>query len=177
MNSKPLIILASARSTGNTHRAIVGAFDGKFEYNLVDLNHYKIHPYSYVDEPKDDFLKIIEALQGHEAVIFATPVYWYAMSGPLKIFFDRLSDLISGHKPIGRSLSGKRVFLLATGTDPELPPGFETPFKMTAAYFSMRYCGSAYFIVKGDSITSSPANLDQFMSDASRPSTVAASLL
>ena len=40
----------------------------------------------------DDFLGVAEAMVDAEAILFATPVYWYSMSGRLKRFFDRLTD-------------------------------------------------------------------------------------
>jgi hypothetical protein len=36
------------------------------------------------------------------------------------------------------------VWLIATGTDPQLPQGFEVPFARTAGYFDMTYRGCAY---------------------------------
>jgi multimeric flavodoxin WrbA len=81
-------------------------------------------------------------------IVFATPVYWYAMSGVMKIFFDRLSDLISTSKPLGRGLAGKSVYLFSTGSELEMPDGFEVPFKRTAEYFDMNYVKSIYVSVK-----------------------------
>ncbi len=66
----------------------------------------------------------------------------------MMIFFDRLSDLISTSKPIGRALSGKSVYLFSTGSDLELPDGFEVPFKRTSDYFEMKYVKSIYVSVK-----------------------------
>jgi hypothetical protein len=63
--------------------------------------------------------------------------------GPLAIY-----DLLSTHKPIGKSLKGKSTFLISTGTDPELPEGFEIPFKLTSEYFEMRYQKAFYLAVK-----------------------------
>ena len=53
----------------------------------------KVSCYCYIKE--DEFLKIIQAMIESDVIVFATPVYWYAMSGSMKIFFDRFSDLIS----------------------------------------------------------------------------------
>jgi hypothetical protein len=66
------------------------------------------------------------------------------MSAPLKIFFDRFTDLTENLKPHGKALAGKPVWLIATGTEAELPEGFEVPFRRTAEYFAMRYCGGFY---------------------------------
>lgn len=66
------------------------------------------------------------------------------MSGTLKVFFDRLTELLSTHKPIGKSLKGKKTYLISTGTDPVLPVGFEIPFKMTSEYFEMTFENTYY---------------------------------
>ena len=79
-----------------------------------------------------------------QVIVFATPVYWYAMSAPLKIFFDRLTDMTENLKALGKSLAGKPVWIIATGTEEILPEGFEVPFARTAEYFGMIYRGCAY---------------------------------
>jgi putative NADPH-quinone reductase len=59
----------------------------------------------------------------------------------MKTLFDRLSDLLSGRNPErrGRALAGREAWLLAVGSDPHLPDGFERPFQMTADYLGMRW--------------------------------------
>jgi multimeric flavodoxin WrbA len=75
-----------------------------------------------------------------DLVILATPVYWYAMSGPMKDFVDRFSNLMSGpHKELGEALYGKRLKVFSTGHDSSLPLGFEVPFSATALYFGIDY--------------------------------------
>ncbi len=44
----------------------------------------------------------------YDVLIFATPVYWYSMSGIMKVFFDRITDLLTIKKDIGRKLKGKK---------------------------------------------------------------------
>ena len=80
------------------------------------------------------------------ALLFATPVYWYAMSGRLKTLFDRFTDLLSDRDPAcrARRLSGRRMWTLAVGADPELPAGFDEPFRLTAAYLGLVWCGGLY---------------------------------
>ena len=142
--SQPLVVLGSARSDGDTRRAIGIAF-GANPISLVDLAKHRIAAYDYAHANlDDDFLGIAEKMIAAETIVFATPVYWYAMSGPMKTFFDRFTDLLTVKKSLGRSLAGKDVWLLACGTDKTLPDGFEVPFRRTAAYFDMRYRGSAY---------------------------------
>lgn len=145
----PLVILGSARPDGETRRAVELAFAGRAE--LAVLPHLHIGGYDYAHgNDGDDFRRVVERMLAHERLVFATPVYWYAMSGPLKLFFDRLSDLLEIAKPAGRALAGKQVWVIATGTEEFLPDGFEVPFRSTARYFSMDYRGCVYLYTGED---------------------------
>lgn len=141
----PLIILASSRKNSDTQKLVELVFK-ETEYIVVDLLDYKIAQYNYKEEyPTDDeFIKVAEQMLTHQLIVFATPVYWYAMSGYMKIFFDRLTDLTASHKPMGKQLKGKRAALITVSTDDILPEGFEVPFKRTAEYFDMEY-SSCFF--------------------------------
>ncbi len=146
LSMKSLVILGTAREESNTLKAIEALCPFP-QYELVDLLTLHIHPYQYdaAANLADDFQSVALKMLAADNIIFATPVYWYAMSGTLKVFFDRLTDLLSIHKVIGKGLKGKRTFLIASGSDQELPPGFEVPFKMTAEYFGMNFEKSYYF--------------------------------
>ena len=52
-------------------------------------------------------------IQKYDTIIFATPVYWYSMSGTLKTFFDRLSDLLHYKKELGRQMRGKKMAMIS----------------------------------------------------------------
>jgi len=145
MNGSSLVLLASARPAGHT-AALVAQVLPPNTYSLLDLREVFLYPYSYTGSypPDDDFASISQQLVQHPNLVFATPVYWYAMSGLLKTFFDRLTDLITINKPLGRQLRGKQVLLLATGTDEALPAGFEEPFRRTAQYFGMTFAATLY---------------------------------
>lgn len=142
----PLIISGSARKESDTKKYIDLIFEG-VPYTDVTLLDYKVYPYDYAEVyPTDDqFLDLAKQMLHHEVMVFATPVYWYAMSGLLKTFFDRMTDLMYVHKAIGKQLKGKRLFLLAVGASDAWPEGFEVPFRSTAEYFDMHYGGSIYF--------------------------------
>jgi multimeric flavodoxin WrbA len=140
----PLVILGSARPDGETRRAVDIAFPPGTA-SLIILPNHAIGGYDYGHaNAGDDFAAIANAMVVAPAIVFATPVYWYAMSAPLKIFFDRLTDLTENLKAKGKALPGKPVWVIATGTDAELPEGFEIPFARTADYFGMPYRGAAY---------------------------------
>ncbi len=149
MTEKPLVILASARKQGETRSFLSEIFADK-EYELIDLLDFHILPYNYSCDYSytDEFLKVVDELLKYKIIVFATPVYWYAMSGLMKTFFDRFTEIVTAKKHMGRQLNGKSTFLLAVGADEELPNGFEVPFKLTSDYLYMKYQGCIYYSTK-----------------------------
>lgn len=145
MASKILVVLGSARKQSDTEK-LVQLLLSEVEHTTLDLLDYKVTPYNYKGAyPADDaFAEVTAALLRHEVIIWATPVYWYAMSGLLKTCFDRLTDLVRINKNQGRQLAGKLTFLVAVGSDAELPEGFIIPFKNTAAYLKMSHQDNFY---------------------------------
>lgn len=143
--SKPLIILGSARKDGNTKQFIDRIFE-EDEYELIDLLDHKLYSYNYLENyPSDDeFLEILKMFNDHSMVIWATPVYWYAMSSVLKKFFDRFTDITHDHEEVRQELKGCKTNLLSIGSSLELPVGFEVPFRDTAIYFDMVFQSSFY---------------------------------
>ena len=75
----------------------------------------------------------------------------------MKVFFDRLTDLVTVRQDLGRQLEGRKVFLVACGSDPELPDGFEVPFRRTADYLRMDYEGGFYMQISKGEPSSAPA--------------------
>lgn len=140
-----LILQASARSEGNTHK-IIQALREYIDCDVVDLNTLHIEAYTYsTAKPTDDFLPLIrDIISKYDVLIFATPVYWYAMSGILKHFLDRLTDCITVQKELGRQLRGKKLASLACGSDNVEVEGFHAPFRLTADYLDMEYIGSVH---------------------------------
>ena len=77
---------------------------------------------------KDDMAEMIEKVKTADAVIFATPIYYYEMSGQLKTFLDRCNPIYpqeyafrdvyllsssaeEGHEPAGRAVSGLKGWI------------------------------------------------------------------
>lgn len=141
----PLAIVGSSRKNGDTHHIVSALFEGR-PLDKLDLLDLKIYPYNYdgIYPPDDQFQEVVQAMLTHDRIIFATPVYWYAMSGPLKILFDRLTDIVTINKEIGRQMKDKETYLVAVGAEELLPEGFEVPFESTSRYFKMKYRGSYY---------------------------------
>ncbi len=136
-----LVILGSGRSRGNTRMLIDCAFANS-EHRLIDLARLSFSEYDYSHGNRDDdFATLADALVTHDRIVLATPVYWYTMSATMKRFVDRLSDLVTIRKPLGRAMAGRRLFVVATSTDTALPPGFESSFRSTAQYLGMVWGG------------------------------------
>lgn len=147
---KYLVIMGSSRSNGDTAR-MVREVIGKHKIEVVDLLKYNISIYDYEHKNSgDDFAGIAKKITKSDVIIFATPVYWYAMSAPLKIFFDRFTDLITIRKDLGRAFKGRKCYLLSCGSDVDIPPGFEEPFSATCSYLNMEYRGFFYYYTGKD---------------------------
>jgi multimeric flavodoxin WrbA len=142
--SKTLIIWSSTRKAGNTFKT-VKEIQKHTDADNICLSDYDFGFFDYeAKNINDDFKKISKELLNYNTLIFATPVYWYSMEARMKIFFDRLSDLLSARKEDGLSLANKNTFLIANGTGEKLPEGFEIPFSLTSNYFDMNYKGAHY---------------------------------
>ncbi|MEO1134995.1 MAG: NAD(P)H-dependent oxidoreductase [Pseudomonadota bacterium] len=153
MENKTLAILGSSRHDGATARLLSAVTRCLDAHETVDLNTLAIGPYCYDHgRAHDDFLPLAEKMQSAEALIFASPVYWYSMSAQMKTVFDRLTDLTEIYKPTGKALAGKAVFVVATGGSADAPACFIQPFADTAAYFDMRW-GGLFYAPGADALT------------------------
>jgi len=111
---------------------------------IIDLAQLQLSPFDYAHENRgDDFEPLIQHVLEFEQIIFASPVYWYAVSPPMKIFVDRLSDLLDVPELLatGRRLREKAAFVICTSIENEASPAFVTAWQETFAYLGMRYGG------------------------------------
>ncbi|EJO2026800.1 TPA: flavodoxin family protein [Vibrio diabolicus] len=145
------VILGTSKSDGNT-RKLADSFVEQSGAKLFDLSNFNVSFYDYSHENKnDDFLPIIHELLSFDHLVFASPVYWYSMSAQLKVFFDRLSDLLTIEKELGRRLKGKSISVLSTGYNLELPDCFVQPFELTAKYMQLEFKGCEYLAIQTES--------------------------
>ncbi|HUH33290.1 MAG TPA: NAD(P)H-dependent oxidoreductase [Daejeonella sp.] len=143
MSSRTVLILGSSRSTGNTS-LIVDYLKEQLACDLIDLNNYQMSYYDYThDNAGDDYLTLMRTLTtNYDLLILATPVYWYSMSGIMKVFLDRLTDLLDMDKDSGRKLRGKKIAIISTSLGGNLGDSFWLPFMATAKYLGMEYAGN-----------------------------------
>ncbi|NOX93867.1 MAG: NAD(P)H-dependent oxidoreductase [Alphaproteobacteria bacterium] len=144
-------LLGSSRKGGNTDTLTSAVFEHLSNARLIDLGDYSIAPYDYQHRyVADGFIPLARLMAKADAIVFASPVYWYSMSAPMKTFFDRLTDLTESHKELGRQLAGKTVFVISTSSGPTAPVSFEQPFSETARYFKMHWGGMLHAVLTDD---------------------------
>lgn len=138
-----ITLFASSRRNGHTGQLVdLVANDLKIE--VVDLSAMNISAYDYQHRNRDDdFEPLIERVLDFDQIIFASPVYWYAASPAMKVFLDRISDLLDIPELLekGRRLRGKRAFVICTSIYDEVAPSFIAAFQETFRYLGMRYVG------------------------------------
>ena len=144
---KKVIITGSSRNDGGTKK-LTNELILKSNWDLIDLNDYKFGYYNYEHKNKnDDYLKLMrEIIENYDTLIFATPVYWYSMSGIMKVFFDRITDLLEIEKDLGRKLRGKNMAGISCSIGNNLGDVFWLPFSETAKYLGINYLGSLHTI-------------------------------
>ncbi len=138
------VVVAASRQNGHTV-ALVNSLVTSLPATVINLSEKQLSYFDYEHGNKqDDFLPMISELLGSDVIVFATPVYWYAMSAQLKVFIDRLTDLLTIEKEMGRALRGKRFAVVATGSDSELPACFTEQFQRIGDYLGMQMLPPLY---------------------------------
>jgi multimeric flavodoxin WrbA len=126
MSKKVFIVSSTMRKGGNSEiladQFAKGAIDGGNEVkriNLRDINlkfctgclYCQSHDKCVLN---DDINGLLKEVQMSDVLVFATPIYYYEMSGQLKTFLDRMNPLYP------RNNKFTDVYLLATAADGDL---------------------------------------------------------
>jgi multimeric flavodoxin WrbA len=79
----------------------------------------------------------------HDQIIFATPIYWYAVSPAMKVFLDRFSDLLELPDLLseGRRLRAKSAYVVCTSIYDDPSVEFMGAFRQTFNYLGMHFAG------------------------------------
>ncbi len=119
-----LTLLGSSRQPSNTEMLT--------DYLLTDIDQTKIrlaekriqpivdmrHQPAGFSPVNDDHDKIIDTVLQHEILIFATPVYWYGMSGVMKNWIDRWSQSLRDKQiSFQSSMATKTAYVVIVGGD------------------------------------------------------------
>lgn len=146
-----IALFGSARRHGNTG-AFMDCIAAELGIEVVDLGALRIAPYDYAHGHRgDDFEPLMRRVLAFEHLIFASPVYWYAVSSPMKVFLDRITDYLDlpDLLPEGRRLRGKTGHVVCTSIYDEAPKPFVDSFHATFEYLGMRLGGVAHVNCEG----------------------------
>ncbi len=141
--STAIALFGSSRRNGNTGR-LIDWIAGELKIDVVDLGRKNISAFDYEHKNiDDDFVPLMERVLDHQHIIFSSPVYWYAVSPPMKIFLDRISDFLTVPDLLeqGRRLRGKTGYVACTSIEPQVSPIYLNAFKETFAYLGMHFGG------------------------------------
>ncbi len=135
-----IALFSSSRRHGNTGQLIdrIAAELGGME--VVDLSRLRMSPYDYDHRNRDDeFEPLIQRVADHDQILFATPIYWYAVSPAMKVFLDRITDLLELPDLLecGRRLRGKRAYIVCTSIRADPSEAFVKAFRDTFEYLGM----------------------------------------
>ena len=124
-NMQVTLLLGSSREASNCELLANIVVKG-LDVTRVYLKDYNIQPIKDLRHSptgfqtiKDDHSKIMTTLLKTDVLIFATPIYWYSMSGIMKNFIDRLSQTIRdpSFQNVKKKLSRIKTIVLAVGGD------------------------------------------------------------
>ena len=129
MGKHILIFKGSPREKGNSSaladKAAEGAEAAGADVETFFLHRMDIRPCDACDicqetgvcVLKDDMQMVYPKLQAAEAILIASPIYWFTMSAQTKLFIDRWYALESSQ---GNALKGKKFGIILTygDTDP-----------------------------------------------------------
>jgi multimeric flavodoxin WrbA len=144
--SAPVAVFASSRRNGNTGQ-LMDRIAQQLGIEVIDLAPRNISPYDYEHRNReDDFEPLMEYLLNFDQWIFASPVYWYSVSPPMKVFLDRISDYLDIPELLdrGRLLRGKWAYVVCTSVYDEVPAPFIGAFRETFRYLGMHFGGLAH---------------------------------
>lgn len=127
-HKKVLVLMASPRARGNStilaKEAVKGARKAGATAEAYRLAKMRIGPCLACEDcrkpgahgcvRKDDIRMLHAKLRDADALLIASPVYWFTMSAQIKLFMDRLYAFgAEGYRP----LKGKRIGIILTYGD------------------------------------------------------------
>ena len=156
-------LLGSAKKKGNT-ATVLGWVEEELKslgHDVVRiyLNHKSIggclgcakcreNPEEIACVQKDDAIEILEQMISSEAVLFASPIYFWGFPAQIKALIDRGYALVTNyHKPEHTSLmENKSIGLLVTGADEfeENAEGMFTAFDRIVDFLLAKKSGELY---------------------------------
>ena len=126
MSKKVFIVCSSPRKNGNSDSLAKefskGAIESGNEVKIVNVRDLEVNfctgclACHKINKCviNDSVNSLLEEIKNSDVIVFATPIYYYCVSGQLKTFLDRLNPLY------GKDNKFKEVFLLASSEDTDI---------------------------------------------------------
>lgn len=147
-------LIASARRNGNSEQlakiasASLGENASQRWLDLKDVTLDPFHDLRHVesgyDTPRGDELELFDATVNCTDLVFVTPVYWYSLPAPLKLYLDYWSAWLRvDGLNFKTRMKGKRLWAISTSAGPaeEANSMFES-LRLSANYMGMQWGGS-----------------------------------
>jgi len=152
------VIYGGTRVNGNTEYLAEQAVKG-LEVERIYLRDYTIFPIEDLRHTEqgfhkidDDYDEVIDRVLAHDIIIYATPIYWYGMSGLMKNFIDRWSQTLRDEKRphFREKMAAKTAYVIAVGGDDPSLKGLPLvqQFQHIFSFFGTRYGG--YILGEGN---------------------------
>jgi multimeric flavodoxin WrbA len=141
-----IALFGSSRRHGNTGQ-LIDHIAAELNIEVVDLGRLRMSPYDYEHRNRgDDFEPLMKRILEFDHIIVASPVYWYSVSPPVKVFLDRISDYLDIPELLeyGRCLRGKTSHIVCTSIYDSAPTSFVDALTATFTYLGMHNGGMVH---------------------------------
>jgi len=141
-----IVLFGSSRRHGNTGQ-LMDHIAAVLDIEVVDLGQLRMSPYDYEHRNRsDDFEPLMKRVLDFDQIIVVSPVYWYSVSPPVKVFLDRISDYLDIPELLtdGRRLRGKTGYIVCTSIYDSAPTPFVGALTATFAYLGMHFGGMVH---------------------------------
>ncbi len=173
-----IAFVGSPRKAGNTDRLVeeilAGAAEAGHQTEKVYLSDYALTPIDAVYGDEMDWTdprqgvadELIDKMVAADVVVLGAPVYWFSISGLLKLFIDRWSLYRRGEQRLMDLMAGKRLVVALAMADPH--PGYVEmvlgPLRQAAKWLKMDWAGQV--VASGISDPGDIENYPQVLADA-----------
>jgi len=157
-NRQIIIISGSYKKHGNTAALIdwvcQGAKARRTNIEIVNAAHLKSKVFGCTSCRKcqklkeykcginDEISRALKMMLDADVIVFATPLYFFAASAPIKLIIDRMFSLYKWDNDTDlfeTPLRGKIFVLIASAYEDVGLDALEKPFKLTADYTGMKF--------------------------------------
>ena len=152
---RTVAFVGSPRKGGNsdqlTDALLAGAAEAGHETEKVYLADFALTPIGPVYGPEESWTDadqhsadpLIDKMVQADVVVLASPIYWFSVSGLLKLFMDRWALYSRDGERLMDLMAGKRMAVVLTCADPE--PGYLDmvlgPLQQAAKWLRMKWAG------------------------------------